>query len=72
MNNITAVDPILFDGLKSLKQINLSCNELASIRSDLFRGLINLECINLSSNKITSISTIQFESKCFKVYNPFY
>ena len=63
MNNINEVDPMLFEGLTSLKQINLSCNELDSIKSDLFGGLVNLEFLNLSSNSITSISTTLFESK---------
>jgi len=49
-----------FLGLKNLKDLNLSSNQLTSIKANLFQDLKNLQNINLENNKIISIDKMSF------------
>jgi len=50
----------LFDGLTSLKTIDLYNNQISSIHPLIFKGLWSLERINLSNNQLTKIHRYQF------------
>ena len=53
-NKIIFLDSRAFNGLGSLKTLNLSFNKLPLLDAKIFFGLINLETINLESKDISS------------------
>lgn len=62
---------ISFNGLtlKSLKILNLSCNNISSTRNLKLNDLINLEVINLSGNRLYELDGIFNSQKVLKVLN---
>ncbi|KAH9513291.1 Adhesion G protein-coupled receptor A2, partial [Bulinus truncatus] len=54
-NLITYIEPGAFDGLQSLKKLDLSNNAIGAISSNMFTGLPKLEKLFLSSNRISVI-----------------
>ena len=54
-NQITSIDPDIFNGLTSLRHLNLNDNQLTLIELGVFNGLTNLQELYLNSNHVESI-----------------
>ena len=60
-NELNAVFPSTFHGLRALKELNLQNNKLTELTSDTFKGIPNLEILRLSDNMINSVKAGTFE-----------
>lgn len=56
-NNIRVVSPQTFDGLQSLRVLNMSHNGLSTVVNDSFGQLSNLEDLDLSANSIRNLES---------------
>ncbi len=60
-NQITTIQPSIFQDLKRLHFLSLQNNQITGIQPGTFQGLANLQVLDMSNNQITTISPNTFE-----------
>jgi hypothetical protein len=67
--NIKTIDPATFNGLTSLRKLNLSSNKITSLHPSLFKDLNSLQMLFLSNNKIGTNNSLKAILNSFSTNN---
>ncbi len=54
-NNTNNISSVVFNGLKSLKSVNLASNNIKKLETSLFNGVLSLKILDLKYNQLTEI-----------------